>query len=238
MKRSIFALGLWKRLSACAQRLRLLAGGSGQGWLLQTRLLPPVPESGSHYIGSCDCSGLSETAREVIRGFARLSAQTEPIPENRIAPVFAELRLLRASSRNQAAAQGMHLAGSEAQLPTDGMSSCEAAILAGILKDKISLLAGTPTQFALDTHPSASASLDFPSISAGASASLTITVSGAVTTNTPTVALGWSAALESGLVVSHAWVSGSNTVTVTLTNISGAGIDPVANTCRASVTQY
>ncbi|MFZ4774631.1 MAG: hypothetical protein ACOYM3_04665 [Terrimicrobiaceae bacterium] len=96
----------------------------------------------------------------------------------------------------------------------------------------------SPVQLRTDLFPSASASLDFPSIAAAASASLTITVSGAVTTNTPTVSLGWSATLPAGIVVSHAWVSASNTVTVTLTNISGAAVDPAAVTCRASVTQY
>lgn len=96
----------------------------------------------------------------------------------------------------------------------------------------------TATQIRGDLFPSASASLDFPSIAAGASSSLTITISGIVTTNTPTVSLGWSAALPAGIVVSHAWVSASNTVTVTLTNISGSAVDPAAVTCRASVTQY
>jgi hypothetical protein len=96
----------------------------------------------------------------------------------------------------------------------------------------------SPVQFSADTHPSATASLDFPSIAAGGSQSLTITVSGAVTTNTPTVQLGWSAALPAGLVVSHARVSAANTVTITLTNITGSAIDPAAVTCRAAITQY
>lgn len=94
------------------------------------------------------------------------------------------------------------------------------------------------TQLRGDLFPSASAALDFPSIAAGASSSLTITVAGIVTTSTPTVSLGWSAALPAGIVVSHAWVSASNTVTVTVTNISGAAVDPASVTCRAAVTQY
>lgn len=81
-------------------------------------------------------------------------------------------------------------------------------------------------------------SLDYGSISAGAEATLTVTVTGAVTTNTPTVELGWSAALEDGIIVKQAWVSGSNTVSVRVANVSGSPIDPASVTCRATVTNY
>lgn len=93
-------------------------------------------------------------------------------------------------------------------------------------------------QMLADLMPSATASLDWPSISAGADSSLTITVTGADPTNTPTVRLGWSAALPAGVVVKQARVSASNTVTITLTNISGSPVDPSAVTVRAAISPY
>ena len=81
-------------------------------------------------------------------------------------------------------------------------------------------------------------SLDFGSIAAGAEATLTITVIGALTADTPTVSLGWSAALESGIIVKQAWVSATNTVSVTVINVEGTAIDPAAVTCRATVHQF
>lgn len=107
--------------------------------------------------------------------------------------------------------------------------------------DSKNLIAGqyrSAVQVSADTHPSASASLDFPSIAAAGVQSLTITVSGADTTNTPSVHLGWSAALPAGVVVAQAYVSATNTVTITLANLTAAPIDPTAVTCRASITQY
>lgn len=86
--------------------------------------------------------------------------------------------------------------------------------------------------------PSASASLDFPSIAAGGQESLTVTVSGANTAGTPCVALGWSTNLPAGVAVAQARVSAANTVTVTLANFTTNAIDPAAVTCRAAVIQY
>jgi hypothetical protein len=86
--------------------------------------------------------------------------------------------------------------------------------------------------------PSATASLDFPTIESEATQSLTITVAGASPTNTPTVHLGWSGALPAGVIVAQAYVSASNTVTVTVANITGSSIDPSALTCRVAVSQY
>jgi hypothetical protein len=96
----------------------------------------------------------------------------------------------------------------------------------------------TRAQLLADLMPTATSSLDYPSIAAGTDASLTITVSGAATANTQTVHLGWSAALPAGVVVKQAYVSGANTVTITLTNISASAVDPAAITCRASVAPY
>jgi hypothetical protein len=85
---------------------------------------------------------------------------------------------------------------------------------------------------------SASASLSFGAVTTLSSATQTITVTGATTTNAPSVALGWSAALPSGLVVSQAWVSAANTVSVTVFNATLSTITPSATTCRATVTQF
>lgn len=81
-------------------------------------------------------------------------------------------------------------------------------------------------------------SLDFPSIAGGAEATLTLTVTGAVTTNTPSVSLGWSAALPDGIVVKQAWVSAADTVSVRVANITASPIDPSAVTCRATVNNF
>jgi hypothetical protein len=70
----------------------------------------------------------------------------------------------------------------------------------------------------------ASASLNFPSIATLSSATLTITVEGAnkgdvVTATPPTLAAG---------LTYEAYVSAANTVTVRITNVTAAAIDPAA----------
>jgi hypothetical protein len=72
----------------------------------------------------------------------------------------------------------------------------------------------------------AEATLDFPEIAAGGQETLTATVTGVATAGKFAVHLGWSAALESGIIVKQAWVSGNNTVSVTLANITDAAINP------------
>jgi hypothetical protein len=79
-----------------------------------------------------------------------------------------------------------------------------------------------------------SATLDFGSINAGATAELTITVTGAATGDT--VQLAPPAALEAGLVATG-FVSAANTVTVRLANITGSPIDPASATWGAVVLQ-
>lgn len=78
----------------------------------------------------------------------------------------------------------------------------------------------------------ATAALDFGSIAAGATAELTISVTGATTG--AAVALGPPAALEAGLVATG-YVSAAGTVTVRLHNTTGGAIDPAAATWRATV---
>ncbi len=78
----------------------------------------------------------------------------------------------------------------------------------------------------------AAATLNFGSIAAGASAALTMTVTGA-TISTP-VALGPPANLEAGLIA-FGVVTATNTVEVRLMNTTASAIDPASNTWRAFV---
>ena len=69
--------------------------------------------------------------------------------------------------------------------------------------------------------------------------SFTITVTGASTTNTPAVFLGFSITYPDNVVVASARVSSANTVTVTLRNTSEAGSSDLgSHTVRAVVFQY
>jgi hypothetical protein len=74
------------------------------------------------------------------------------------------------------------------------------------------------------------ASLNFPSINANAEATLAVTVAGVTAAGKFAVSLGWSAALEDGIVVKQAWVSGADTVSIRVRNVSAAAIDPAAAT--------
>ncbi len=77
--------------------------------------------------------------------------------------------------------------------------------------------------------------LDFGSISAGASADLTINVSGAAVGDT--VALGLPAAPTAGIVF-NGFVSSAGVVTVRASNITGSPIDPASDSYRATVIQF
>lgn len=77
-----------------------------------------------------------------------------------------------------------------------------------------------------------SATLDFPSIAAAASADLTITVTGAAVGDM--VALARPAAPAAGLVF-QAFVSAANTVTVRATNITAAAVDAASATYTVAV---
>lgn len=84
-----------------------------------------------------------------------------------------------------------------------------------------------------------SGSVNFASMATGAEDTQTITVTGCRTTSTnASVDLGWSAALESGIVIKQAWVSAANTVSITARNTTAGTIDPAALTCRVKVTQF
>lgn len=74
------------------------------------------------------------------------------------------------------------------------------------------------------------ASLNYPSMVAGAEETLTVTVPGVTISGKFAVFVGWSAALEDGIVLGQAWVSAANTVSVRVRNASGSTIDPAAVT--------
>lgn len=81
----------------------------------------------------------------------------------------------------------------------------------------------------------ASASLNFPSISANSYSDLTITVTGASVGNA--VFLGLSSAATAGIIY-QAFVSATDTVTVRAYNVTGSAIDPAAMTHRVVVFKY
>ncbi|MBP2704404.1 hypothetical protein JOL79_11325 [Microbispora sp. RL4-1S] len=79
-----------------------------------------------------------------------------------------------------------------------------------------------------------SATLDFPSISAGTVATLTITVAGAAAGDR--VAVGAPTTVNASLMWC-AHVSAANTVTIRLYNPTGGSIDPSSATWKVSVFQ-
>jgi hypothetical protein len=82
---------------------------------------------------------------------------------------------------------------------------------------------------------SATATLDFPSISGNDTHTLTITVTGAVAGDS--VFLGVPATLDAGLIFC-ASVTAADTVTVRLHNSSGSPVDPASGTFRATVIRF
>jgi len=79
-------------------------------------------------------------------------------------------------------------------------------------------------------------SLDFPSVAAGTTEVLTITVTGATDGDIATV--GVPIASQTTGLMWQAYVSAANTVTVSVTNTTGAPIEPATATFRVSVIKY
>jgi hypothetical protein len=103
----------------------------------------------------------------------------------------------------------------------------------------VALDTGTQTVVAVDTslvptYLTVAAVIDFTSIASGACAESTLSLSGA--TAGDSVAPGWPAGLESGLI-GMMRISGSNTVAVRVCNLSGTAVDPAAATFRATVVR-
>lgn len=82
---------------------------------------------------------------------------------------------------------------------------------------------------------SATATLDFPSISGNDTHLLTMTVTGAIAGNA--VFIGVPAALDANLIW-QASVTAADTVTIRMHNASGASVDPASGTYRATVFQF
>jgi hypothetical protein len=88
---------------------------------------------------------------------------------------------------------------------------------------------------AISTYLQDLAALDFPSIAAGTTANLTVTVAGAAVGDTAVATP--NGAPEAGLVWS-AYVSAADTVTVRLGNVTAAPIDPADRIWRCSVVRH
>lgn len=82
---------------------------------------------------------------------------------------------------------------------------------------------------------SASAALDFPSIASGASADLTITVTGAAIGDS--VSLGLPASPMTGITF-NGFVSSADTVSVRAHNYTAGALDPASATYRATVIKF
>jgi hypothetical protein len=83
----------------------------------------------------------------------------------------------------------------------------------------------------------ATANLDFPSVAAsGGTQILTVTVTGAATGDDATV--HWDSLGAPAALISDAWVSAANTVTVRVTNVSLAAINPAIATVRVNVFKF
>ena len=82
---------------------------------------------------------------------------------------------------------------------------------------------------------SATATLDFGSIAAAATGTLTITVTGALVGDA--VAIGLPSSPAAGIVF-YGYVSATNTVTIRAMNITGSAVDPASGTYRATVFQF
>ena len=95
----------------------------------------------------------------------------------------------------------------------------------------VTISGGTPIAKVL----SATATLDFPSISGNDTHTLTMTVTGAVTGNA--VFIGVPAALDANLIWC-ASVTAADTVTIRMHNASGSSVDPASGTYRATVFQF
>jgi hypothetical protein len=103
----------------------------------------------------------------------------------------------------------------------------------------VALDTGTQTVVAVDsalvpTYLTVAAVIDFTSIAAGACAESTLALPGASAGDS--VAPGWPAGLESGLIGTMR-ISGSNTVAVRVCNLSGTAVDPAAAMFRATVVR-
>lgn len=116
---------------------------------------------------------------------------------------------------------------------TDGLPIGPNGLLLPGLVQPASLAIGQGTTIL--KHLSATAAWTPGAIASAASASTTLTVTGAALGDT--VAVGYNQALAAGLVISGQ-VSAANTVRVTIANLSGGSVTPAAGTIRADIWQH
>lgn len=92
------------------------------------------------------------------------------------------------------------------------------------------------TRYTLAKTLTNTASLDYPSVGAGATEVLTITVTGAADGDIATV--GVPIASQTTGLIWQAYVSGANTISISCTNTTGSPIEPATATFRASIIKY
>lgn len=149
------------------------------------------------------------------------------------------LQALIATRKNTANDTGPDARRSELvfQLSADGTASPRDVLIldpaSGVTNAQLGLRIATGTT--LLRLLSAAATLNFPSIAAGASSDLAITVTGAVVGDS--VTLGLPAAPAAGVIL-QGFVSAADTVTVRATNVTAAAIDPASATYRATVQGF
>lgn len=93
------------------------------------------------------------------------------------------------------------------------------------------------THFILAKSLTGTATLDYPSISAGAISTLTITVTGAAVGDPVSVGVD-NASMAAGIMFGQPYVSSVNTVTLPAYNTTASSVDPASGTFRASVIKY
>ena len=154
-----------------------------------------------------------ELARVIVAGFADLA----------VAGVIAAGGYIKTDSNGKGVA-ATAAAKTHARL-IDYTGSGDTTIPSTASGDTRKVLLVPPFSYFSRVPLLATATLNFGSIGAGATAELTTTVTGAATGDLVTVN---AASLESGLVVGEAYVSAADTVTVRVGNITAAPIDPVS----------
>jgi len=85
------------------------------------------------------------------------------------------------------------------------------------------------------TQSNTTAALDFPSTTAGTSSELTITVTGAAAGDIVNLGIAANAISGNPTLIFTSYVSAANTVTVRMSNISGAAVDPPSGTFKVIV---
>lgn len=110
-----------------------------------------------------------------------------------------------------------------------------ATVLTTITSSSLTVGSGGPDRRAITDILSDTATLDFGSIVAGASADLTITITGVVVGNT--VKIGLPAAPAAGIVF-MGFVSAADTVTIRAMNITALSVDPASATYGATVFKF